>query len=189
MIQTGFASHLSVLRLASLAAVTVLAGCAGVNYVQQKYQGMPSVEFVAQSGSNYRIVDNVQESRLLIGPGLAGSATQNFVKGFSTGTGLGVTPPVVFRDAAEEYLKSTGKRCETRDVTLVVDPYYEVRYKCILRRARMSAGTVENLGPVAGPIADPKIVPNAGQNTGPSADQSTEKKTSQNTGQNTGMNF
>jgi hypothetical protein len=124
--------------LSALAMVTFLAGCAGVNYVQAKYQGLPSVEFVGQSGVNYRIVDNQAENRLLIGPGLAGTATQNFVKGFSTGTGLGVTPPVVFRDVAEEYLKSTGKRCETRDVTLVVDPYYEVRYKCSLRSPRMA---------------------------------------------------
>ncbi len=115
----------------------VLSGCAGVNYVQSKYQGQPSVEFVGTSGVNYRIVDNQKESRLLIGPGTAGSVTQNFVKGFSTGSGLNATPPVVFRDVAEEYLKSTGKRCETRDVTLVVDPYYEVRYKCSLRGSRM----------------------------------------------------
>jgi hypothetical protein len=125
-------------RRIGLLAVLVLSGCAGVNYVQAKYQGLPSVEFVGTSGTNYRIVDNQKESRLLIGPGLAGSATQNFVKGFSTGSGLGVTPPVVFRDVAEEYLKSTGKRCETRDVTLVVDPYYEVRYKCSLRSPRMA---------------------------------------------------
>lgn len=125
------------MRISALAALAVLTGCAGVNYVQAKYQGLPSVEFVGKSGVNYRIVDNQTESRLLIGPGLAGTATQNFVKGFSTGTGLGVTPPVVFRDVAEEYLKSTGKRCETRDVTLVVDPYYEVRYKCSLRSPRM----------------------------------------------------
>lgn len=123
---------------AALVTTLILSGCAGVNYVQQKYQGLPSVEFVGTSGTNYRIVDNQAESRLLIGPGLAGTATQNFVKGFSTGSGLGVTPPVVFRDVAEEYLKSTGKRCETRDVTLVVDPYYEVRYKCSLRSPRMA---------------------------------------------------
>lgn len=123
---------------AALVATLILSGCAGVNYVQAKYQGLPSVEFVGTSGTNYRIVDNQKESRLLIGPGLAGTATQNFVKGFSTGSGLGVTPPVVFRDVAEEYLKSTGKRCETRDVTLVVDPYYEVRYKCSLRSPRMA---------------------------------------------------
>lgn len=123
---------------AALFATLILSGCAGVNYVQAKYQGLPSVEFVGTSGTNYRIVDNQKESRLLIGPGLAGTATQNFVKGFSTGSGLGVTPPVVFRDVAEEYLKSTGKRCETRDVTLVVDPYYEVRYKCSLRSPRMA---------------------------------------------------
>lgn len=174
MIQAGFASYLTVFRLVAFASVTVLGGCAGVSYVQQKYQGMPPVEFVAQNGSNYRIVDNAQESRLLIGPGLAGTATQNFVKGFSTGTGLGVTPPVVFRDAAEEYLKSTGKRCETRDVTLVVDPYYEVRYKCILRGPRLTAGSVENLGPVAGPVM---AAPNRDQNA------------VQITGRNTGMNF
>lgn len=138
MAQAGFSFRPISIRMCILLAVSVMAGCAGVNYVQQKYQGLPSIEFIGQSGTNYRIVDNPQESRLLIGPGLAGSATQNFVKGFSTGSGLGVTPPVVFRDVAEEYLKSTGKRCETRDVTLVVDPYYEVRYKCSLRSPRMA---------------------------------------------------
>jgi hypothetical protein len=62
-------------RRIGLLAVLVLSGCAGVNYVQAKYQGLPSVEFVGTSGTNYRIVDNQKESRLLIGPGLAGSAT------------------------------------------------------------------------------------------------------------------
>lgn len=189
MIQTGFASHRPLIKLAVFVAVTVLAGCAGVNYVQQKYQGMPSVEFVAQGGSSYRIIDNAQESRLLIGPGLAGSATQNFVKGFSTGTGLGVIPPVVFRDVAEEFLKSTGKRCETRDVTLVVDPYYEVRYKCSLRSTRMGLGAVQNLGPVAGPPIGPSTAPSTSQNTGSTIGPSTGTTTGQNIGPNTGMNF
>ncbi|WP_439273147.1 hypothetical protein [Pseudochrobactrum sp. HB0163] len=126
------------LGAAGFLAVLALGGCAGVNYVQAKYQGLPSVEFVGSSGVNYRIVDNPQQNRLLIGPGTAGTVTQNFVKGFSTGSGLNATPPVVLRDVAEEYLKSTGKRCETRDITLVVDPYYEVRYKCSLRGSRMA---------------------------------------------------
>ncbi|RCS24951.1 hypothetical protein DUT91_05760 [Phyllobacterium salinisoli] len=119
--------------------VAALAGCAGINYVSQKYAGQPSVEYRAKDGTTYRIVDNRREERLMIGPSISSSATDGFIKGLSLGSGIGATPPVVSRDAAEEYLASTGRKCESRDITLVVDPYYEVRYSCsstLYRRGR-----------------------------------------------------
>lgn len=123
-----------------LSACVALSACAGVNYTKQNYAGLPLTDFTAKDGTTFRIVDNREEKKLLIGPGLNQSATQSFVKGLAVGSGLGVTPPVVFRDVAEEYLASTGRRCESRDITLVVDPYYEVRYACgfaVTRRNRV----------------------------------------------------
>lgn len=120
-----------------LSSIVWLSSCAGMDYVKQKYQGYPAIEFTAKDGSTYRIVDNRADARLLIGPSALGSASQGFMQGFARGSGLGTTPPVVFRDAAEEYLASTDRRCETRDVTLVVEPYFEIRYKCRAQRSRM----------------------------------------------------
>ncbi|MBB2972023.1 hypothetical protein [Mesorhizobium sp. RMAD-H1] len=116
--------------LAIIAIAALSAGCAGVNYVSQKYAGVPAVQYRAKDGASYRIVDNPRQQRLMIGPHISSSATGGFIKGFSLGSGIGATPPVVSRDAAEEYLASTGRQCEARDITLVVDPYYEVRYSC-----------------------------------------------------------
>lgn len=118
------------LFIATLSTLAALSGCAGVNYTKQNYAGLPAVDFTAKDGATYRIVENREQKKILIGPGLNQSASQGFVKGLAMGTGLGVTPPVVFRDVTEEYLATTGRRCESRDVTLVVDPYYEVRYAC-----------------------------------------------------------
>ncbi|MBB3234321.1 hypothetical protein [Phyllobacterium endophyticum] len=114
------------LRLTAPLLLAGLAGCAAISYAKDNYAGITPQYFTAANGDKYTIYDNIGQSRLMIGPGATASATQGFVKGL----GLGSIPPVVFRDVAEQYLRSTERRCTAQDVTLILDPRYEVRYRC-----------------------------------------------------------
>lgn len=110
--------------------LVILYGCAGVDYTQKNYAGLPATDFKTEDGRSYRIVENREQKKILIGPSIDPSASRGFVKGLALGSGIDPVSPVVVRDAAEAYLNSGNRRCESRDVTLIVDPYYEVRYAC-----------------------------------------------------------
>jgi len=114
------------LRMIAPLLLAALAGCAAISYAKDNYAGISPQQFKAASGDRYTIYDNIGQSRLMIGPAGSASATQGFVKGL----GLGSVPPVVYRDVAEQYLKSTERNCTAQDVTLILDPRYEVRYRC-----------------------------------------------------------
>ncbi len=108
----------------------ILSGCAGVNYAKETYEGAFHTEFKAANGTIYRIFDQPEKSRLMIGLSSSQSAQQGFIRGLGASSGFGATSPVLMRDAGEGYLKSTGRRCESRDITLIVDSQYEIRYRC-----------------------------------------------------------
>jgi len=127
------------LRMIAPLLLAALAGCAAISYAKDNYAGISPQQFKAASGDRYTIYDNIGQSRLMIGPAGSASATQGFVKGL----GLGSVPPVVYRDVAEQYLRSTERNCTAQDVTLILDPRYEVRYRC--DRARGPADVL--LGP------------------------------------------
>lgn len=112
-----------------LSIALIFTGCAGIDYAKETYEGAFRVDFKAADGTVYRIFDQPEKSRLMIGFSSSQSAQQGFIRGL--GPGFGTTSPVLLRDAAEEYLKSTGRRCESRDITLIVDSQYEVRYRCV----------------------------------------------------------
>lgn len=127
-------------RLFLIVSAIVLSGCAGISYATKKYEGAFFSEFKSTDGSVYRIFDQPEYNRLMIGLSASQSASQGFIRGLGAGSGIGSTSPVVLRDAAEEFLKSTGRRCESRDITLIVDSQYEVRYKCagsVRKRSRV----------------------------------------------------
>ncbi|CAN7433504.1 hypothetical protein LJR231_002832 [Phyllobacterium sp. LjRoot231] len=114
------------LRVTASIMLAALAGCAAITYAKDNYAGISPQQFKAANGDRYTIYDNIAQSRLMIGPAGSASATQGFVKGL----GLGSVPPVVYRDVAEQYLRSTERNCTAQDVTLILDPRYEVRYRC-----------------------------------------------------------
>ena len=121
------------LRLTTPLLMVALSGCAGINYAKSNYGGLPQQQFTASSGQSFQIIDNPARGRMMIGPGTGGSATEGFVRGLGMGVAnsLVATPPVVYRDAAEQYLRSSGRNCTAQDVTAIMDPRYEVRYRCM----------------------------------------------------------
>ncbi|WP_374829059.1 hypothetical protein [Paenochrobactrum pullorum] len=128
-------------KLAGFSLVLVLvSGCAGVDYTQKNYAGLPAIDYKTDDGRNYRIVENREQKKILIGPSIDPSASRGFVKGLALGSGIDPVSPVVVRDAAEAYLNSSNRRCESRDVTMIVDPYYEVRYICGFAVTRRNRG-------------------------------------------------
>ncbi|PSH66228.1 MULTISPECIES: hypothetical protein [Phyllobacterium] len=121
------------LRLTAPLLMIAMSGCAGINYAKSNYGGLPQQQFTASSGQSFQIIDNPARGRMMIGPGTGGSATEGFVRGLGMGVAnsLVATPPVVYRDAAEQYLRSSGRNCTAQDVTAIMDPRYEVRYRCM----------------------------------------------------------
>ncbi|ATU91408.1 hypothetical protein [Phyllobacterium zundukense] len=135
------------LRLTAPLLVAALSGCAGIDYAKSNYGGLPQQQFTTERGQSFEIIDNPARGRLMIGPGAAGKTTEGFVRGLGMGVAnsLVATPPVVYRDAAEQFLRSTGRTCTAQDVTAIMDPRYEVRYSCIGGRANQD----RMLGPVS----------------------------------------
>ncbi|MBZ9653494.1 hypothetical protein [Phyllobacterium lublinensis] len=119
-------------RLAAPLLILAFSGCAGIDYAKTNYGGYPQQQFKAANGQTFEIIDNPSRGRLMIGPGAA-VATEGFVKNLGMGVANSIvaTPPVVYRDAAEQFLRSTGRNCTAQDVTAIMDPRYEVRYQCI----------------------------------------------------------
>ncbi len=105
-----------------------------------------------RGGQSFEIMDNPSRGRLMIGPGSGGGATEGFVKnlGMGVANSLVATPPVVYRDAAEQFLRSTGRNCTAQDVTAIMEPRYEVRYQCMGGRTNQD----RMLGPDLGPWRD-----------------------------------
>jgi hypothetical protein len=116
--------------MAAMSSTILLVGCAGMQYAMDNYTGVPVQQFTASSGAHYRIFDKPKENRLMITPSLAAAAGGGAVQGLTFGAVNPASAAVVFRDAAQEYLATTGRTCETKDTTLVVNPQYEVRYQC-----------------------------------------------------------
>ncbi|UPT53393.1 hypothetical protein [Synechococcus phage Ssp-JY39] len=116
--------------VAAIAACALMSGCAGANYAMEHYSGVPIQQFKASSGATYRIFDKPAENRLMITSSIGDALGSGAVQGMTLGAVRPTSAAVVFRDAAEEYLASTGRKCTTRDTTLVIDSQYEVRYEC-----------------------------------------------------------
>jgi hypothetical protein len=96
----------------------------------QNYSGVTVQQFKAKTGSSFRIFDKPAENRLMITSSIGDALGSGAVQGATFGAIRPSSAAVVFRDAAEEYLASTGRTCTTRDTTLIIDPQYEVRYEC-----------------------------------------------------------
>lgn len=113
---------------AALAAA--LTGCAGMNYAMQHYSNVPIKAFQTEAGNTYRIFDKPDEDRLMITASIGAALGGGLVKGATFGAIQSNSAEVLYRDAAEEYLTSTGRKCQIRDIALIVEPQYEVRYMC-----------------------------------------------------------
>jgi len=107
-----------------------LTGCAGFNYAIKNYGGVHTRYFTASNGALYRIFDKPEESRLMITPSLQNSAIHGVVRDATFGLARPMSADAPFRQAATEFLQSTGRTCSVVSIEVVFDPQSEVRYQC-----------------------------------------------------------
>lgn len=133
-------------RRLSLIALLCLTGCGGgISYAMQNYGGITPVRFeygeearattggsagITTGAPHFRIFDKPGENRLMITPSLGAAAGQGFVTGLTFGIARPRTAEVIFRDVAVAYLASTGRHCEALSTDLIIEPQYEVKYRC-----------------------------------------------------------
>ena len=107
--------------LMAVAASACLAGCAGANYANLHYQGVPFRD-VSMTEGTYRVIEKRGQNRMLV---MAPSP--------STALGLIDTAPAasLYEAAANRYLVLSG-RPECRAVTsnLLVQAEFEVFFTC-----------------------------------------------------------
>lgn len=134
------------MRVLAVVLVPFLGGCgAGVDYVIQNYRGTPLVkhEILPADGKRYvddgsgnvvdraktfRIFDKPAENRLMITPSLGDAVGIGAVRGLTLMDSD--SPIVVYKDAAVDWLRTTGRTCTVVDAYLIIPPQYEVKYSC-----------------------------------------------------------
>lgn len=134
------------MRVLAVALLPFLAGCgAGVDYVIQNYSGTPLVkhEILPADGKRYvddgsgnvvdraktfRIFDKPAENRLMITPSMGDAIAMGAVQGLTLADSD--SPIIIYKDAAVDWLKTTGRRCAIVDAYLIIKPQYEVKYSC-----------------------------------------------------------
>lgn len=117
-------------KVAALITLSVISGCAGASYAIQHYASVPVKGFTSAAGSGYRIYDKPSENRLMITPSIGASMGGGAVKGATWGIVNPLTGSALYRAAAEEYLRSTGRECTVQNIELILEPQYEARYTC-----------------------------------------------------------
>lgn len=105
-------------------ALSIMAGCSGVNYAIENYSGTKPVKFLDSEGQKFRIFDKPAEQKLMITPSLGASFAHGATFGSAT------TPEMKYQAAAAAYVKSTGRNCKMGDMRLIIEPQWETFYTC-----------------------------------------------------------
>lgn len=109
--------------------VFFIAGCAGMQYAMKHYSGVPVVHH-KMPDDTYRVFDKPNEGRLMITSSLGAAAAGGAKSGITFGAASSSAPRNFFQEAAESYLKKTGRDCTIKDGHLIVSPQWEFFYEC-----------------------------------------------------------
>lgn len=133
------------MRRIIVVASLAVAGCSGdASYMAEHYgTARPEQHFVARKDGPrfvdsetgpvdtavmYLITDKPSDGRMLINA--SGGTALASVVGRAT-LAVDVNPPImVYRDAAQDYLRSKGRPCTTTEILPFNTFFYEVRYTC-----------------------------------------------------------
>jgi len=130
-------SYVGKSRLALVAACLATCGCASMNYIMQAYDGVP-VQQVSTQYDTFRVFDKPAENRMMITSSLASAAAQGFTGGLLLNPTVTATPKPVFEEAAQAYLKQSGRNCKITDGYLLVNPQWEFKYSCEMATSSIS---------------------------------------------------
>lgn len=146
------------MRKLVIVGAALLSGCTGAKYAMDNYNDTPAKPYQHRvSGTWYRIHDKPRENRLMITASLGGAAGQGMVKGLTLGIVGNETPGVVYRDVSLEYLAVSGRSCDTKEVTLIIEPQYEVRYECFADRPVPPVPPPYKAPPPPSPVAGGRV--------------------------------
>lgn len=95
----------------------------------QAYSDVP-VQQVTTQYDTFRVFDKPAENRMMVTSSLASAAAQGFTGGLLLNPTVTATPKPVFEEAAQAYLKQTGRNCKIVDGYLLVNPQWEFKYSC-----------------------------------------------------------
>jgi hypothetical protein len=116
-------------RVAVLALILGLVGCAGVDYTVQHYSTVDLNE-VEMPDDTYRIFDKPTEGRMMVQSSIGSALVQGIAAGITFGAAPESPPKPFFQAAAERYLEQTGRKCKIMDGYFIVTPAWEFRYSC-----------------------------------------------------------
>lgn len=106
------------------ASVLLLMGCQGMGYAINNYGSTPRLNWKDSAGKEFGIYDKPSENRMMVTSSFGKAVAIGATYGLASDTGL------VYRSAAEEYLRGQGRNCIATSTTLIVEPQYEVAYTC-----------------------------------------------------------
>ncbi|MCB1397519.1 MAG: hypothetical protein H6898_16800 [Rhodobacter sp.] len=125
---TATRRNLSVAALTSLAVLA--AGCSGMSYARETYDGVPVVQFQHGEG-RWRIFDKPSDNRLMITPSLGRVAASGAVSGLTLGLAGGPTGPMAgYQAAAQAYLDGREGGCTVVEGHRILTSQYEFTYTC-----------------------------------------------------------
>jgi hypothetical protein len=101
----------------------LLAGCSGMSYAIENYQGTKPVQY-SYSGKTFRIYDKPIDGRIMITPTIGAAMAQGAT------FGAAATAEMTYEKAAQAYLDSTNRVCTVGDMKLIVQPQWETFYTC-----------------------------------------------------------
>lgn len=103
--------------------VLFLSGCSGLTYAIENYQSVDPVSFTNGS-QGFRVFDKPNEGRLMITPTIGQAMAQGATFGAAS------TAQNTYKQASLAYLASTGRNCTSTEMSLVVQPQWEMFYNC-----------------------------------------------------------
>jgi hypothetical protein len=130
--------HYRATLLVASAIGVATGGCASVNYITQGYGDVPINEVTTQYDT-FRIFDKPSDNRMMVTSSLASAMGQGFAGGLLFNPTLTANPKPVFEEAAQAYLKKTGRTCQITDGYLLIQPQWEFKYNCGVTTSSISA--------------------------------------------------
>ena len=97
--------------LTAVALCLILSGCG--NYLTENYSTVPKIDITTKKGTF--VIQN-KAGKLIIRPSLIEA--------------LEMTPLPYIREAAQEFLDKTGKKCLITNQDVVLESFYEFSYSC-----------------------------------------------------------
>lgn len=120
------------MRFLTVGAALLLAACGNINYVRENYSGVQYVEYspTGNPDNTYFVYDKPTESRMMLLDRSGSPMSAAAISGATLGAIDTSRPVAVFRQVAEDWLKTQSRTCTTGTIDRLSRAVAEVRYSC-----------------------------------------------------------